>query len=153
MNFSRTFLLNAGGLFDFDLTFVAQIALFFILSLIVTFVFLLPVSKQINKRAESINYNLRESTIFLSFGYEKLSNAIQLLTSEFKELNRQLKLSRNYTLSSFENEVISIQKENFKLLNKLKGSFILKSSFLLLDIRKELVDLTDKFFRKKFNSI
>ena len=153
MNFSRTFLLNAGGLFDFDLTFVAQIALFFILSLIVTFVFLLPVSKQINIRAESINYNLRESTIFLSFGYEKLSNAIQLLTSEFKELNRQLKLSRNYTLSSFENEVISIQKENFKLLNKLKGSFILKSSFLLLDIRKELVDLTDKFFRKKFNSI
>ncbi len=35
MNFPITFIINAGGLFDFDLTFLAEGILFFILSLVV----------------------------------------------------------------------------------------------------------------------
>ena len=76
MIFSETFFLAASGLFDFDLTFVAETVLFIILALVVTFVFLNPISKQLDDRADFINFNLRKSTILLTFGYEKL---IQLL--------------------------------------------------------------------------
>ena len=80
MNFPITFFLSGGGLFDVDLTFVAEAVLFLILSLVVTFGFLAPVSKQLNQRAELINFTLRKSTILLTLGYEKLSNCIDLLT-------------------------------------------------------------------------
>ena len=69
MNFSVTFYLNAGGLFDFDLTIAAEAILFIILALVVTFVFISPISKQLDERAEFINYTLRKSTILLNFGY------------------------------------------------------------------------------------
>ena len=74
MNFSVTFYLNAGGLFDFDLTIAAEAILFIILALVVTFVFISPISKQLDERAAFINYNLRKSNILVMLGYEKLSN-------------------------------------------------------------------------------
>jgi hypothetical protein len=89
MTFSGTFFLTASGLFDFDLTFVAETVLFIILALVVTFVFLNPISKQLDDRADFINFNLRKSTILLTFGYEKLSECVGLLTSEVTEMNRQ----------------------------------------------------------------
>ena len=73
MNFLGSFFLTASGLFDFDLTFPAEATLFIILAVVVTFVFLNPISKQIDSREEFINYNLRKSLILLTFGYEKLS--------------------------------------------------------------------------------
>jgi len=51
MNFSVTFYLNAGGLFDFDLTIAAEAILFIILALVVTFVFISPISKQLDERS------------------------------------------------------------------------------------------------------
>jgi len=71
MTFSVTFFLN-GGLFDFDLTFLAEASLFLFLSLIVTFVFIGPIAKQIDERAEFIDYTLRKSTIILNFAYQNL---------------------------------------------------------------------------------
>ena len=115
MNLPITFLLNAGGLFDFDLTFVAEASLFLFLALIVTFVFVSPIAKQLDERAEFINYTLRKATILLTFGYEKLVGCVGLLTEEIGEMNRQIKLTKNYTNSSFETEVASVQKENLKL--------------------------------------
>jgi hypothetical protein len=115
MTFSATSFLTAGGLFDFDLTFVAETILFIILALVVTFVFLNPISKQLDDRAEFINFTLRKSTILLTLGYEKLSESIGLLTEEVTELNRQIKLTRSYTNSNFEEEVLSVQKQNSKL--------------------------------------
>ena len=152
MNFPITFFLSAGGLFDFDLTFVAEAVLFFILSLFVTFVFLGPVSKQLNQRAELINFTLRKSTILLTLGYEKLSNCIDLLTGEINELNRQVKLVKNYTNETFETEVLFVQKENLKILNKLKGDLSIKSAVLLSNINKDLNTVTDSFFTKRFKS-
>ena len=101
MNSSITFYLNAGGLFDFDLTFVAEAILFIILALVVTFVFISPISSQLDERAEFINYNLRKSTILLSFGYDKLASSVGLLTHEVAELNRQTKLTKDYTNSNY----------------------------------------------------
>jgi F0F1-type ATP synthase membrane subunit b/b' len=152
MNFPITFFLSAGGLFDFDLTFVAEGVLFLILSLFVTFVFLGPVSKQLNQRAELINFTLRKSTILLTLGYEKLSNCIDLLTGEINELNRQVKLVKNYTNETFEAEVISVQKENLKILNKLKGDLSIKSAVLLSHVNKDLNSVTESFFVKRFKS-
>jgi len=150
MIFTTTFFLNK--LFDFDLTFVAELVLFVTLSLVVTFKFIAPISKEIDDRAEFINYTLRKSTILLTFGYEKLSESIFLLTEEINELNRQIKLTRNYANSNFENEVNLVQKENVKILSKLKGDLSIKSAFLFANISNELITLTDKFFSKKFQS-
>ena len=46
MIFTTTFFLNK--LFDFDLTFVAELVLFVTLSLVVTFKFIAPISKEID---------------------------------------------------------------------------------------------------------
>ena len=150
MIFTTTLFINK--LFDFDLTFVIELTLFIILALIVTFKFINPISKEIDDRAEFINYNLRKSTILLTFGYEKLSDCVGLLTEEINELNRQTKLTRNYSNLKFENEVGSIQKENLKILSKLKGDLSIKSAFLFSNISGDLNSLTDKFFEKKFQS-
>ena len=152
MNFSVSFFLNAGGLFDFDLTFAAEAVLFIILALVVTFGFISPISKQLDERADFINYTLRKSTILLTLGYEKLINSVGLLTEEIGEMNRQMKLTRNYVNSQFENEVLSAQKENSLLLSKLKGDLSIKSAYLFSNLSKDLVIITDKFFDKKFQS-
>lgn len=153
MNFPITFFLSGGGLFDFDLTFVAEGLLFLILSLVVTFVFISPVSKQLNERAEVINFTLRKSTILLNLGYEKLSTSIDLLTKEINELNRQIKLVKNNTNTAFETEIISVQKENLKILSKLKGDLSIKSAILLSSVNKELNTLTESFFINRFKSL
>jgi hypothetical protein len=153
MNFPITFFLSGGGLFDFDLTFVAEGFLFLILSLVVTFVFISPVSKQLNERAEVINFTLRKSTILLNLGYEKLSTSIDLLTKEINELNRQIKLVKNNTNTAFETEIISVQKENLKILSKLKGDLSIKSAILLSSVNKELNTLTESFFINRFKSL
>jgi len=153
MNFPITFLLNAGGLFDFDLTFLAEASLFLFLAAIVTFVFISPISKQLDERAEFINYTLRKATILLTFGYEKLVGCVGLLTEEIGEMNRQIKLTRNYTNSNFEDEVALVQKENLKLLSKLKGDLSIKSAYIFSNITSDLISLTDKFFAKKFQSV
>ena len=152
MNFSVSFFLNAGGLFDFDLTFVAEAVLFIILALVVTFCFISPISKQLDERAEFINYTLRKSTILLTLGYEKLINSVGLLTEEIGEMNRQMKLTKNFVNSEFENEVLSAQKENSLLLSKLKGDLSIKSAYLFSNLSKDLILITDKFFDKKFQS-
>jgi len=152
MNFSVSFFLNAGGLFDFDLTFAAEAVLFIILALVVTFGFISPISKQLDERADFINYTLRKSTILLTLGYEKLINSVGLLTEEIGEMNRQMKLTRSYVNSQFENEVLSAQKENSLLLSQLKGDLSIKSAYLFSNLSKDLVTITDKFFDKKFQS-
>jgi F0F1-type ATP synthase membrane subunit b/b' len=144
MNFPITFFLSGGGLFDFDLTFVAEGFLFFILSLVVTFVFISPISKQLNQRAELINYSLRKSTILLTLGYDKLSSCIDLLTKEMNELNRQVKLVKNHTNSTFEAEILNVQKENVRILSKLKGDLSIKSAILLANVNQELNVLSRK---------
>ena len=153
MNFPITFFINASGLFDFDITFPTEALLFLILATVVTFVFLSPVSKQIDERSEFINYTLRKSTILLTFGYEKLSKCVGLLTEEIDEMNRQIKLVKNYTNLKFEDEIVFIQKENLKILSELKGDLAIKSAYVFSNLTTDLTSLADKFFTKKFQSV
>jgi hypothetical protein len=152
MNFPVTFLLNAGGLFDFDLTFLVEAVLFITLALVVTNVFLTPISEKMDERANFINYTLRKATILLTFGYDKLINCVGLLTEEIGEMNRQIKLTKDYTNSNFEVEVSKVQQQNSKMLSKLKGDLSIKSAYIFSDITNDLISLTDKFFIKKFQS-
>jgi hypothetical protein len=153
MSFFESFFISASGLFDFDLTFPAEALLFIVLALVVTFVFLSPISKQIDDRDEFVNYNLRKSVILLSLGYEKISNSVELLTSEVDELNRQIKLVKDYTNSEFEEEIFIIQNQNTKILSKLKGDLSIKSAYLFSTLSEELLILADKYFVKKFDSV
>ena len=123
MIFSETLLLNESGLFDFDFTFVIESIEFILFSLVVTFCFISPISKQLDERAEFINTTLRKSTLLLTFGYEKLTTAVGLVTSEITELTRQL-----------------------------KGDLSIKSAYLFSNITSELNSLTNNFFTKKFKS-
>lgn len=151
MSFSVTFFLN-GGLFDFDLTFLAEATLFLVLSLVVTFLFLAPISKQLDERSEFIDFTLRKSAIILNFSYKELTKCVGLLTDEISELNRQVKLTRNYTNINFESEINSVQNENSLLLSKLKGELAIKSAYAFSNVTKELITVTDKFFTKRFQS-
>ena len=150
MIFLDTFLLNKGGLFDFDLTFVAEVVEFVFLSFIVTFCFIAPISKKLDERAEFINTNLRKSLLLVTYGYEKLTICIDLLTSEISEMTRQVKLVKSYSNENFENEILFVQKENGKLLSKLKGDLSIKSAYLFSNIVKDLVKLSNTFYSKKF---
>jgi hypothetical protein len=152
MNLSTTLFINAGGLFDFDLTFPTEALFFLILAGVVTFVFLAPISKQLNERAEFIDFNLRKSTILLTFGYEKLSTCVGMLTEEITELNRQIKLVRNYTNSKFEEEISIVQTENSKILSNLKGDLSITSAYIFADVTISLTDLAEGFFARKFQS-
>lgn len=153
MTFSVTFFLNAGGLFDFDLTLVAETVLFIILALVVTNIFINPISKQLDERAEFINYNLRKSNILVMLGYEKLTTCVGLLTKEVTEMNRQIKLTKTYCFENFEPEVASVQLQNSTILSELKGSLAIQSAYLFSNITKDLLSLTDTFFVKKFQSV
>ena len=152
MIFSETLLLNESGLFDFDFTFVIESIEFILFSLVVTFAFISPISKQLDERAEFINTTLRKSTLLLTFGYEKLTTAVGLVTSEITELTRQLKLTKTYSNEKFENEVFFVQQENAKILSQLKGDLSIKSAYLFSNITSELNSLTNSFFIKKFKS-
>jgi|TARA_B110000037_G_C17042533_1_gene474288 hypothetical protein len=152
MNFPITFFINASGLFDFDFTFPTEALLFLILAGVTTTVFISPVSQQMDERAEFINYTLRKSTILLTFGYEKLTTCVGLLTAEIDEMNRQIKLVKNYTNSKFEEEIEVVQKENMTILSQLKGDLSVKSAYLFSNVTNDLISLTDKFFTKKFQS-
>jgi len=152
MIFSETLLLNESGLFDFDFTFVIESIEFILFSLVVTFGFISPISKQLDERAEFINTTLRKSTLLLTFGYEKLTTAVGLVTSEINELTRQLKLTKSYSNEKFENEVFFVQQENAKILSQLKGDLSIKSAYLFSNITSELNSLTNSFFTKKFKS-
>ena len=67
-------------------------------------------------------------------------------------MNRQIKLTKSYTNSNFEEEVLVIQKKNSLLLSKLKGDLCIKSAYLFSNITSELTSLTNAFFTKKFQS-
>jgi hypothetical protein len=152
MIFSETLLLNESGLFDFDFTFVIESIEFILFSLVVTFCFISPISKQLDERAEFINTTLRKSTLLLTFGYEKLTTAVGLVTSEITELTRQLKLTKTYSNEKFETQVLFVQQENAKILSQLKGDLSIKSAYLFSNITSELNSLTNNFFTKKFKS-
>ena len=150
MTFSVTFFLN-GGLFDFDLTFLAEATLFLILSLIVTFVFLNPITNQVNERVEFIDYTLSKSLILLNFSYKQVTTCAEIFINEITELNRQVKLTKNYTTDNFQNEIYLLQQENSKLLSKLKGELAIKSAFSFGNVAKGLTSITNSFFEKKFS--
>jgi hypothetical protein len=149
---SNSFFVGVNGLFDFDLTFASEALLFLLLSGVVTFFFLTPISKQLDERAEFIEHALKKSIILVTFGYEKISNSVGILVEEMEELNRQIKLVKSFTNKKFEDEVDNLQKENGTILRKLKGDLTIQSAFVFSTLTTELNSVTEKFFIQKFQA-
>jgi len=152
MNYIQTLLLSENGLFDFDLTFPAEILLFFILSFIITKVFLNPISIQLAQRAEFLDTTIKRAVVLLNVGYEKVDTTMSLVIQEVEEMNRQIKLVREYTTEKFDEEVSFLQKESLFLLSKLKGDLAIKSAFLFSSLLVDINITVEKFFEKKFKS-
>lgn len=152
MSYIQTILLSESGLFDFDLTFPAEILLFFTLSFIITKVFLNPISIQLAQRAEFLDTTIKRAVVLLNVGYEKVDTTMSLVIQEVEEMNRQLKLVKEYTTEKFDNEVSFIQKESLFLLSKLKGDLAIKSAFLFSSLLVDINTTVEKFFEKKFKS-
>lgn len=144
--------LNAGGLFDFDFTFFAEAFLFLFFSIIVTSVFLNPISKQLTERSQYINYHIRKSTLYLACSSATFSKTLLFLTKECQELNRQLKVTQNFTKNQFDNEISTVQTFSFQLLKRVKGTLAIQSAFILKQSNKDLLKLTNHFFKEQFLS-
>lgn len=153
MNFFNSIVVGANGLFDFDLTFPSEVLLFSLFSLIITKLFLGPISSQLTERSEFVTFTLKKSMILFTKGYEKLDTTVNLITQEIEEMNRQLRLVKEYTFEKFDNEILFCQKENVKILSGLKGDLSIRSAFLLGSLINDMNLTVDKFFEKKFRSI
>lgn len=149
---SFPFFLTAGGLFDFDLTFLAEILLFGILSLAVTSLFLSPISTILSDRAKDVNRKLLKASVLVTVGYTRFSQTLQFLTSELKELNRQIELTKTYGTMVFEEEFTCVESEKDELLQELKQTLSNDSASLFWKISDTVTLLTDTFFAKKFKS-
>jgi hypothetical protein len=152
MIFYSTILLNANGLFDFDLTFPIEALLFLILSIVITFIFLSPIANQLEERAVFLEYTIRKSMILITFGYDQLENSVNLLLQEITELNRQVKVLKKTVTKSFENEISKIQKDNLNLLTKIKTKLIIRSANLFASLTPEIEKIANKFFDQRFQS-
>lgn len=150
MYFSSSVFVAASGLFDFDLTFLAEGGLFLLLSLAISFLFLGPISTEMNLRVEFINSNLKKAALFLFFGDQNVSNLISLAFQESNEILRQKKIIQQSVNLKFEKEIIRIQDENLNFLAKFERSLIVKSALLFSNFKNSLSYLTDTFFMKKF---
>ena len=153
MDRNLTFFLSSSGLFDFDLTFLTEALLFFLLACVITFVFLSPISTQLNRREALIDFKLKKSMFILHFANKRISYSVLLCTLENIEQNRQRQLIGSYTNSIFEKQIKIAQLENLNLLQKLKANLAIKSAFLFSNIVTDINMLVKIFFQKKFLSL
>ena len=150
MSLDSSFFLSVNGLFDFDLTFLSEAFLFFLLSISVTQFFLSPISSEIEERAAFIDYSLKKSDIIITLAYESFGESFDLILKEVNELKRQLKLVKEYSTKKFEKEVLFIQKENQEILDKSKAILLLKSAQNFSSLNKDLNLIIENFFKKSF---
>ncbi len=144
------FFLSASGLFDFDLTFPLEALLFFVFSIIVNKFFLSPISKLLKKRSEFLEITSKKSVFLVALGHEKLYTCIQLVKEEVDEMLRQISLVKEYSHQEFENQFLSNQKINSKILKEGKRQLVVKSSFLFSYLASDFNKLTENFFIQKF---
>jgi len=145
-----SFLLTGGSLFDFDFTFVAEAILFLLLAFVVTFVFLGPVSKQLEERAEFINVAIRKATFFVGSNYQESILALSVVIKEIEELTRQLQLTKDYTQNEFEKEILLVKNFNTEFLQKVQGNLSIQSASFLFKFKKDAKLLTKAYIRKRF---
>jgi hypothetical protein len=149
MNIFSSFFLS-GGLFDFDFTFFAEAILFGLFSLVVTFVFLSPISKQIRYRTSSIQKYRNRSAQNVRFGNKLIGRFSSLLKKSFKELTRESKIRQTLLTDEFDNEILAIKKENQKLSFQLKQELQFQSLSIFSILAKEFPTFVEAFHERKF---
>jgi hypothetical protein len=151
MLFLTSFYMSASSLFDFDLTFVIEIILFLLLSYNVTNLFLIPISDQLNSRADFINYTLKKTCLLFAFGNDSLKNLVSLVVKEENENNRQKRIIDQRVGDLFETEALRMQNKANNVLIEFKKSIAIKFAFLFSSFENNLINLINEFFHKKFN--
>jgi F0F1-type ATP synthase membrane subunit b/b' len=146
-----TLLINANGLFDFDLTFFIEALLFLLFAIFINFFFLQPISNILEKRDYSINYALKKSKILIVYGFENLYQSVKNFLIQSEELERQNKLLINQINESFDNEFLLISREVQQFLLKMKFQFLINSlkKYKLLQI--DLLNFSNKYFEYIIN--
>jgi hypothetical protein len=144
----NSFFLGSNGLFDFDLTFFLQAFIFFLFSLIVTNIFLLPISENLKKRSNIITLANEKSVIYLGFIFEKISFSLNFFKENKIELNRKIKLFENSTSLIFDGEQKFFESRVSSFLNLVEKTFLFKSIFLL----STLPNYIDNALRNKSTS-
>jgi competence CoiA-like predicted nuclease len=145
-----SFLVSSSGLFDFDLTFLAEAGLFFILAIATSFLFLSPVSNQIKARAEFIRLNFKKSAFFLFAGDQNVSNLIFLALLEFDEMTRQATKLKNIADLNFEKEVTTSLRENINFMSMFERNLLVKSALLFSNLKENLNFFAEAFLTKSF---
>jgi hypothetical protein len=151
MTMNSCILFAVNGLFDFDFTFLIQGFFFLILSVVISRFFLKPLSQEIDKRGQLIDYSSKKSMILITLGVEKVTSSIQLITNEVTELNRQQNHLKSYVNQAFEGPLFTTQSLLVHISEKIKGNFKIQSAFLLIDAMPELKVLTTNFVEKKMS--
>jgi len=127
----NSFFIGSNGLFDFDLTFFLQAFIFFLFSLIVTNIFLLPVSQNLKKRSSIINLSNQKSVIYLGFIFDKISFSLNFFKENKFEFNRKVKLFENSINLIFESEQKLFENCISSFLNMVEKASLFKSIYLL----------------------
>lgn len=148
---SFIFLISASGLFDFDYTLPAEALLFLVLAGVITSVFLLPISAQLDLRQELIDFKLKKSLLILRLAREKVGNTTTLLSEEVFELNRQLTFLSLYANAKLEDGISMIKDENAQILSNFQSILIIRSAYIFSKLAIELDNLVSKFFINKLN--
>jgi hypothetical protein len=130
----NSFFLCSNGLFDFDLTFFLQALIFFLFSLIVTNIFLLPISENLKKRSKLINLTNQKSVVYLTLIFDKISFSLNLFKDQKIELNREIKIFENSIKLKFNSEQKIFEDRIFSFLTSLEKSFFFKSIYLLSNL-------------------
>ena len=150
MTFVSTFYLTNNGLFDFDLTFWIENFLFLILSLIITYFFILPITSQLSKRKNLlINWNYKLKLLLL-INIKKKLQYFKLLKDEKNELDRNFKYFQTFITFLFQEEIKKIQQLNFKFIKTVKKNLIIRSTYLILSDKNKINTIFENFFEKKY---
>jgi len=134
MKFLNSFCICSNGLFDFDITFFLQALIFFLFSLIITNIFLLPISENLKKRSNLISLTNQKSVIYLNLIFEKISLSLNLFKSQKNEITRELRIYDNYIKQKFSSEQKIFEDNIFNFIIKLEKSFFFKSIYLLSNL-------------------
>lgn len=145
-----SFFIGSNGLFDFDLTFATEAFLFGLLSIIVNFLFLSPLSQEILERAAFLKVFEYKTIFLVNLGDEIFFKSLELLFNEEKELTRKTKILKEYTTNKFDLTLSLIQNENLEILKEIKKDLVIQSAYVFSCAVKEIHSITKNFFEKKF---
>ena len=150
MNTFASIFLCAGGLFDFDLTFLIEALLFFLFASVVTKTFISPISQLLSERAEHIKAQYKRTTFLTRVASDKILDSAELIYTEISEINRQSNLFRSYMDVIFFIEIWRMEDKSAFIFYSFEKQLIIHSAYTYLSAKKQFKCQVNKFFKLKY---